>query len=191
MKSKLGALVELQIGYQARGRIEPEPASPYRVIQVRDVDGTVDWGSVIAFRPERQPDRYLVREGDILVPSRGGNPEAVLLDHVPGPTLAAGNFYILRVRRKGVLPGYLAWYINQAPAQTFLRSRSQGTNIAMVAKSDLDELEIPVPALAVQEKVVRVAALQQREHELLRELESKREQLIQAVCLKAIERETR
>jgi hypothetical protein len=191
MKTKLGALAELQIGYQARGRIEPDPESPYRVLQVRDVDDRVDWTGVVTFRPERQPDRYRVREGDILVPSRGGNPVAVLLDHVPGPTLAAGNFYILRVRRKGVLPGYLAWYINQAPAQTFLRSRSQGTNIAMVAKADLEELEVPVPALAIQEKVVRVAALQRRERELLRDLEERRGQLIQAVCLKAIGPKTR
>jgi restriction endonuclease S subunit len=185
-QSRLRDLADLRIGYQSRGRVEPDTASPYRVIQLRDVKETVDWATVISFKPERKPKRYLVGDGDVLVSFRGGAHFGVALSGVPENTVASSNFYILRIRRKDILPEYLGWYLNQPAAQEFLRTRSRGTNIALLTKADIAELEVPVPPLAVQERVVRVANLRHAEQKLLHQLESKGDQLIQAVCRNAI-----
>lgn len=186
IKVHLEELAEMRIGYQSRGRVEPDMGSPYRIIQLRDVKETVDWETVIPFKPERKPKRYLVGDGDVLVSFRGGAHIGVALAEVPENTVASSNFYILRIRRKDVLPEYLGWYLNQSVAQVFLRTRSRGTNIPLLTKADIAELEVPVPPLAIQERVVRVAGLRHAEQGLLNRLESKRSLLIQAICQNAI-----
>jgi len=167
----------------------PDATSSYRIIQLRDVKETVNWETVIPFKPERKPKRYLVGDGDVLVSFRGGAHFGVALALVPENTVASSNFYILRIRRKDVTPEYLGWYLNQPAAQEFLRTRSRGTNIALLTKADIADLEVPVPPLAVQERVVRVANLRRAERELLHQLETKRDALIQTVCQNALHTE--
>jgi restriction endonuclease S subunit len=107
---------------------------------------------------------------------------------VPENTVASSNFYILRINCKDVLPEYVGWYLNQPAAQEYLRSRSQGTYIALITKADIGEMEVPIPPLSVQQQVVRVASLRRAEQDLLRQLESKRDALIQTACQHAIHR---
>jgi len=188
MKTRLIDLADLRIGYQSRGRIESDPASLYRIIQLRDVKEAVDWDTVIPFKPDRKPDRHLVGDGDVLVSARGDGHFGAALSGVPANTVASSNFYILRINRKDVLPEYVGWYLNQPAAQEYLRSRSQGTYISLITKADIGELEVPIPPLAVQQQVVRVATLRRAEQDLLRQLESKRDALIQTACQFAIHR---
>jgi hypothetical protein len=186
MKKLLQDLAQLRIGYQARTRIEPDSTLPYRIIQLRDVRATVDWDAVVHFKPEREPERYLVGDGDVLLSSRGGAHVGLALSGVPANTLASSNFFILRVSRNDVLPQYLGWYLNQPAAQEYLRTRSQGTNTALVTKADIAELEVPVPSIDVQDRIVRVANLRRAEQELLQRLESRRDLMIQTVCQNAL-----
>jgi len=184
----LKGMAEISIGYQSRSRIEPDPTSPHRIIQLRDVRETVDWTTVIPFKPDRKPERYLVGDEDVLVSARGGDHLGVALSDVPANTVASSNFYVLRINRKDVLPEYVGWYLNQPAAQEYLRSRSQGTHIALITKADIGELVVPIPPLSVQQQVIRVASLRLMEQELLRQLESKRDALIQTACQFAIHR---
>ncbi len=184
----LRGLAKISIGYQSRNRIEPDSTSPYRIIQLRDVKETVDWNTVIPFKPDRKPERYLVGDGDVLVSARGGGHFGVALAGVPANTVASSNFYVLRIHRKDVLPEYVGWYLGQPAAQEYLRSRSQGTYIALITKADIGELEVPIPPLSVQQQVIRVAQLRREEQDLLRQLESKRDALIQTACQIAIHR---
>ena len=179
-------LADVRIGYQSRVRIEPDSTSPYRIIQLRDVKEVVDWATVIPFKPDRKPERSLVGDGNVLISARGEGHVGVTLSGVPANTVASSNFYVLRINRKDVLPEYVGWYLNQPAAQEYLRSRSQGTYIALITKADIGELEVPIPPLSVQQQVVRVAGLRRMEQDLLRQLESKRDALIQTVCYNAL-----
>jgi len=87
-----------------------------------------------------------------------------------------------------VRPEYGGGYLNQPAAQEYLQSRSQGTYIARTTKADIGELEVSIPTLSVQQQVVRVARLRRMEQELLRQLESRRDALIQTACQSAIHR---
>ena len=82
-------------------------------------------------------------------------------------------------------PEYLAWYINQTPAQNFIQSHARGSGILLMPKKDFQEMEIDLPPLETQHSIVKLDRLQQKEKRLLQELAEKRSQLIQAVCLKA------
>lgn len=184
--SRLRDIVDIRIGYQSRSGIDVDAASPYRIIQIRDVKELIDWQSVVAFKPERDTEGHLVVDGDVLLSCRGGGHVGVLLSGVPPNTVASGNFYVLRLRTRLVLPAYLAWYLNQPAAQEFLERRSQGTRVALLTRADVSELEVPIPPLAIQERVVHLAMLRRAERNMLRQLEAKRDTFVSTICNHAI-----
>lgn len=187
MKAAISELAEVQIGYQSRGQIRPDPQGTHRIIQIKDIDDKNELKAkdLYSIVPERDPERYLVNLGDVLFLSRGRCNLAVAIREHVNDTIAAGTFYVLRIGSHGILPEYLAWYINQPQAQADLRSRAQGTNIAFVTKSAFESLEIDVPAIPIQRGIAELAALVSREKALLSQLVNKREQMMSAVCFSA------
>jgi restriction endonuclease S subunit len=177
----------IQIGYQFYKRIEPSPRGTHRVIQVRDIDENHNLcpDNLFLVSPNRLTERYLVNKGDILFLSRGHRNFATSVEITLDNTIAAGYFFILRLDTEKLLPAYLAWYINQVPAQNYLRSKAGGSHMPVIRKSDFVELEITIPPLPVQENIIRLDTLQRKESALLKQLEEKRSFLIQSICLKA------
>lgn len=187
MKIKIKELAEVQIGYQPRGKIEPDPNGTYRIIQVKDFDenNELSAADIYPITPERESGRYKVSKGDILFLSRGRSNFSAILREPLDNVIAAGVFYVVRVNKNKVLPEYLAWYINLSSAQAELKNKAQATNIPLIPKAAFEELEIDVPPVSVQEKIVRIAELQREERELIKRLEEKRVQFVQTICLNA------
>ncbi|MDK2848724.1 MAG: hypothetical protein PWP34_2077 [Desulfuromonadales bacterium] len=190
LKAKIKKISEIWVGYQPKGRIEHDADNTHRLIQIKDFqdDGSIDFDSLSWIIPDRDPERYQVQEGDVLFSARGRYNTAYVLEGVPAHTLAGGNFFVVRSERKGVLPGYLAWALNQPVTQEEIKSRTMGTNISYISKKAFGDLEVPVPPLDVQRKICDLIGLQQQEQGLLMQLATKREQLVQAVCYQAAKR---
>ena len=149
----LNQVARVQIGYQSRGRVEmPDPQGSYQLIQIKDLDdeGCLREEGFYRITPEGlNPERYQVNQGDVLFLSRGNRNFATMVDVQLQDTIAAGYFFILKPDSATVLPQYLAWYINSAPAQQFIQSVARrGTYMPVVPKSALEELPIDVPAFA-------------------------------------------
>ena len=96
-------------------------------------------------------------------------------------TVATGYFFVLRPSKGNVRPEYLAWCINQVEFQEAMRPLVRGSHMPLVSKVDFRDLQIRVPPLAVQDKIVKLNELLQRETRLLGELQKKRASLIHAV----------
>jgi hypothetical protein len=64
------------------------------------------------------------------------------------------------------MPEYLAWAINQPPAQRHFDVAARGTNIRMIPRSSLDDLELEIPDIETQEKIVAIDALAEQERAL-------------------------
>ena len=184
---KIKDIAKIQIGYQSRGRIAPDPKGTHQVIQIKDVDSENRLDSTDLYRvpPEGAVNRYLVDQGDVLFLSRGKANPAIPITEPLENTIATSYFYILKLETDKVLSEYLAWYINQPPGQNFLQSRARGSGMLMIPKKDFIEMDVDVPSMEIQKAIVRLDGLQRKEGRLLRELEIKRSLLIQAVCLKA------
>jgi restriction endonuclease S subunit len=181
MKTLLKNIAEIQIGYQARGRIEPNPGGAFHIIQVKDFDHQNELMLDTIYRTdvERDPEKYRVQTGDVLFVSRGFHNFAVAIDLPLENTLASNTFYILRVDAQRILPGYLAWTINQSQCQ--LKAMTQAQNIPLIPKAAFERLEIDLPPLSVQHKVLKLLELMKQE----RDLNEKRADLIQAACIHA------
>jgi len=106
-------------------------------------------------------------------------------------TLAAGSFYILRTKNENLLPQYLAWWLNQSKAQAYFQSQARGAGMSFISKSTLSRLQVQIPPLSVQKKVVKIVTLTRHEQFLLGRLSDLRSRLVKAVCTKAIQEQER
>lgn len=193
MTEALETVVFIQVGYQARASIKERPRGTHRLIQSKDFDSLHRPQSedLTAFFPERKPETYSVRKGDVLFQARGVVHFAYCIEDDLKNTLAAGSFYILRLKHENLLPQYLTWWLNQSKAQAYFQSQARGAGMSFISKSTLSRLQVQIPPLSVQKKVVKIVTLAKHEQFLLDRLSELRSRLVRAVCIKAIQEEER
>ena len=188
-RMKLGALADIQVGYQARKGIKSDAGGRFKILQGKDVISPqyVAFENIMKFNPDGSPDNYLIKSGDVLFQSRGSNHYAVYIPVIEENVVASGSFYIIRVNVDNVLPSYLAWWLNQGKAQSYFEATAGGTRISFVSIKALSEICVKVPALDVQKTMENTLELWQHELLLYKKMAEKKEQLVKAIFMKAIE----
>lgn len=132
---------------------------------------------------------FFLSKGDILFVSRGFNHHVTLLDVPLENTIANSHFYVLKLKpekEKIILPDYLAWYMNQFPAQKHYRRYGAGTGILLVNKEALEKLSVTFPDMVTQEKIVRLNKLRLREKNLVNKIQQKKDRLIKKLLIEKI-----
>lgn len=187
---ELNKVASVQSGYHSRLRIEPLEDGSHFLFQARDVDVhslTYRADTLIRFSPVMSRKDWILKMGDILFMARGARNFSVLLKQLPDAVLAAACFFIVRATNEVVLPGYLCWYLNQAPVEHYLsRHSGRGVHMPVVRRSVLEDIEVPVPSLEIQKNIIKMDALMRKEQDLLSRLAEKRKELITATCLQAV-----
>jgi restriction endonuclease S subunit len=188
MKVHITDIADVNIGYQFRAKIEPTDDGTHSVIQIRDFDDNRNLRTEDLMRVniDKPLDQFRISKGDVLFLSRGHrNWAAPIVDDLKD-AIAVSHFFVLKIKSADVIPEYLAWYINQAPAQEYLHSNARhGTHMPLVPMSAFKGLFVEVPPKETQKKIVELSRLLEKEKQLLAELEEKRFRLISAACLKA------
>lgn len=191
MRLKLNKIAKIQSGYISRGKIESNKDGSHFLIQARDVDAhylTYRTDSLIRFNPAMSRNDWILNAGDILFMARGAQNFSLMLQEIPDNLLAAACFFIVRPARKNVMPAYLCWYLNQAPAKRYLhRYSGRGVHMPVVRRSTLEEIDIPMPPLETQKKIVEMNTLMKNEQELTEKLAEKRKAMITAACLQTVQ----
>lgn len=191
MRLKLNKIAKIQSGYISRGKIESREDGTHFLMQARDMDShhlTYRTDSLIRFNPAMSRNDWILNEGDILFMARGARNFSIMLQEIPDNLLAAACFFIARVARKDVMPAYLCWYLNQAPAKRYLHRHSgKGVHMPVVRRLTLEEIDIPLPPLEIQKKIVEMNTLMKNEQELTEKLAKKRNALITAACLQTLQ----
>lgn len=192
-KAVLKTLASIQVGYQAKTRIKERARGTHRLIQSKNFDSfhRLRPENLTTFFPERKPETYSVRKGDVLFQARGVVHFACCVEDDLKDTLAAGSFYILRLRYENLLPQYLAWWLNQSKAQAYFQSQARGAGMSFIPKSTLSRLQVQIPPLSVQKKVVKIVTLAKHEQFLLDRFSELRSRLVKKVCIKAIQEQER
>jgi len=186
----LGAVAQIQPGYFFRGRIRSTTDGTHYLLQAKDVSpqSGIRPDSLIRFVPERNAELYAVSRGDILMAARGERHWVYLVREELKNVLASSVFYVLRPRPELIRPGYLAWWLGLPGTRAALGVMSQGTGIRYIDRSALDSLLVKVPAMSVQERIEKIDQLRRQEAALRSSIEDRREELIQAACLRALDR---
>ena len=187
---KLKHISSIYSGYITRKRIEACADGSHFLVQAKDVDSATlscDNQNLIRFHPALSRTDRLLKNHDLLFMARGAHHFTIELKRPPRPALAAACFFIIRVNSGDIRPGYLGWYLNQAPVAHYLFQNS-GRNVHMpvIRRSVLENIDVPLPGMKIQNGIAELNALASQEANLLQTMMKKRLELISSVCLKAI-----
>lgn len=175
---KLGDIATVRSGYTFRGAIEPVPDGDVRILQIKDLElgWQEDYEALPAISWEQRVEPPFLRQGEIVVAARGNRNVAVVYSSEI-PVVATSQFLIVTLRREAreIAPEYLCWVLNHPMTQQMF-NRS-GTNIQLITKAALLDVEIPVPPTHTQRQLIELQRVWQQEDKLISKLQKNRRQL--------------
>jgi hypothetical protein len=132
----IAACARASSGFPFRGAVDALEPGEVAVIQMRNIEeGSIDWPTLarVTLPTKRAPD--FLASGDVIFTTRGRRNFAFALDEIPGPAVCSPHFFILRPREPDkLLPAFLAWQINQKPAQEYLQQAATGSHILNITR---------------------------------------------------------
>ena len=131
-------------------------------------------------------EKHLLHKGDVLFIAKGTKNIAAVYENNNLPAVASTSFFVLRLLREGILPEYLAWFINQPDTQRFLKGSALGSSMVSISKAALEQLEISIPDMETQKAILRIMQLRNLEKMLKQQIEILKEKLIQKQINKAL-----
>lgn len=178
----LGDVADVRMGYPFRSRLEHDPLGRVRAIQMRDIDDSsvLRLESAVKVTLPGSKGHHQLQAGDLLFRSRGRSYTVAQVADDIGDAVLAAPMLMIRPRM-AVLPSYLHWYINLSQTQAVLGSMAAGTAVQMISKDALMSLELPVPGIEEQRRIVDLAALAQREQALMADIANRRRLLVEGV----------
>lgn len=185
MRAKLEQIAEINAGYLFKEGLRQEKDGNVSVVQLKDVDGRgiLNIQDIQTINLEKLNNEDLLSAGDVLLKAKTNRPAAALVGKVSGNMIATAHYFIIRLKTGDTSPGFLAWYLNQKPAQNYFNKNAGGTRIQVINKQTLGALEIALPDIETQKRIEKVHALHQREQDLLDALKEKKEKLVSAQLL--------
>lgn len=189
-RKKLSALAEIHRGYHFRKAVEDEPGGAYMLLQPSSIDpnGYVDVEALPRVEEVSKRKDVMVDPYTVLFVAYGTNNRAYYFPNLPPNVAVSHTFYLLRPKYGVLNPGYLAWYLNQAPAQTYFEAMRGGVTVQTLRRDALGDLEIPVPLVDIQEQIAEVARLADEEEQIALALIERRRSLIHGFLLDKVTR---
>jgi restriction endonuclease S subunit len=180
-------IAAIRSGYLFRGKIEPDASGRYQVIQIGDItpDARLSAKPLVRVSLPDVKTTQILEKGDVLFISRGPRKQAVAITDWLGNAIATSQFFILRPAET-VLPEYLAWYINQRPAQRYIEEHSTGTSVTLINLEALKTLPVEMPPMETQARIAQIHQLGLRERELVEAIQNRRRALIEMTLLKTV-----
>lgn len=186
MRVKLKQLADIKPGFTFRTAVDGK-SGDYRLLRIQDIRAPE--------HGKKRPDRVLVNwdnkksppqilPGDIVLPGRGERYYAMYFEEANMAQFAGdgargiipGNqIYVIRLWcgikiETRVLPQYLAWFLNRSESLKYYAAHLRGTSIPILSRSNLELMEIKVPALETQKKILTLDQSWQEENRLSAEL---------------------
>ena len=182
---KLKKIASVQMGHSFRSRLEPDPEGNVSVIQMKDLteDNRLDDQELVQIDMQGLKAHHRVEKNDIAFRSRGQTNTAALIDMNLNDVVIAAPLLRIRVEDDSILPAYLCWFINQPLSQSVLQSKATGTAMRMIGKPVIEELEVALPSLEVQKKIIALNGLSIDEQKLMKALAEKKGLLMEGILM--------
>lgn len=182
----LGRVATIAAGYPLRGAVDELPPGDVAIVQMRNVDAGrgINWSEVqrIALPSKRSPT--LLAAGDIIFTTRGTRNFALALDTVEGEAVCSPHFFVIRAFNPSrIVSAFLAWQINQRPAQEYFQREATGSHILNIRREVIEALPIAIPPLQTQYNIVALANAAKSEQAALTKLIENRNQQLEAIAL--------
>ncbi len=171
-------IAEIRAGYPFRESVPDMPDGLCQVIQPKDVfgGGIID-KVALRFTPERLKPDYLLKNGQLLLSSRGEFKAALYKGKEK--SLASNLLFVLSVRKKEFLPEYLVFYLNSKSGQAQMASRKNPGTLQAIVRSGIEGLDIPLLPLKRQKLLAEMYFLLLHEKELSQRLAEEKTKLLE------------
>ncbi|MCF7837655.1 MAG: restriction endonuclease subunit S [Candidatus Marinimicrobia bacterium] len=183
---RLGRFIDIRTGYLSRTKVEETPDGRYCLLQLSDFDDTrtsMDPRNLTRFDPGELRKDQTIQPGELIFLAKGVNNFAYHPGPLPVPTLAASYFFVLTPSSE-IIPEYLNWFLNhRRTTRAFDRIAGVGARMPVIKKSDLADIDILLPPLSDQQKIVELHTLMTREARLLDQLRDHRKTFIDTVTM--------
>jgi len=184
MKATLRQIAEVRAGHPFRGAIEASTEGNGYVIQTRDQhsDGQIVWDQLVRAEVGGRGEPEWLKNGDVIFSARGSRHLASVMTEVDRPTVCSPHFFVIKVKIAQMLPEFLAWQLNQQPAQRFFQSTAEGSAQVSIRITMLEEIELAIPSIEAQRQVVQLANAAFKEKQLLNNLIQNRQRQMAAIA---------
>lgn len=185
--SKLEEISSIFAGFTFRKQIEEVPFGKYKVIQTKDIVGNsyLDFSNLTKV-DENIKENHLLKQNNLLVRAKGVNTLAYHINIPVENTIASSQFFVVKNIDSRVLSEYLTWYINQPNAQDYLANNARTMTVPNITKPILGQLEIIIPSIEIQSKIIKLNELKNKEIVLLDTIKEKRQILLNTVMNKML-----
>ena len=185
---KLSEITDIRSGQLFRSRLAQDNKGNVKVVQLKDVDsnGNLNLTALITIDTLPKGSFHFLQDGDVIFKAKSNKHVAAAYRSGMKNVITTLHYFILRLKDSNVLPEYLAWYLNQKPAQKYFNSNAAGTRIPIINKQILGELNIPVISLERQQRTIELYKLMCKENDLIGKIAEKRKKLYDFLLVKLI-----
>ena len=192
----LGDIADIRSGFTFREKIdELTSGGNAHVAQIKDVRSAWETTHTAMLHAHQLPminwegkDKAFASPGTVLLPSRGskgGYFRASCLGSDQSselPVVVSSQFLII-TPKQGILPEFLCWSLNRPEMQHWISegAGSQGTSLVMLNATTAKALQLNIPTLAIQQKIMRLNEMWEKEQQLTQALLSNRETMLQGM----------
>lgn len=159
---RLANIADIRLGTSFRERVLHEPSGNFLVVQGKDIglDGSLvlnGMARVTDVPGKGAPDTLTA--GELVFQTRGVTYRAASVPEPTPPMVAAGSLFILRPDASRLLCDFLVFFLNLHTTQALLRQLATGSTIPNLRRAAIEQLEVPLPSLADQHKLVALGRL--------------------------------
>ncbi len=170
----LRKICDIRTGYQGAR----DSGETYQLINLTnlDVSGSIDFNNIKTFSTIQMDEKYLLKKGEILFKksqsSQSSQCAAGFFNGGPDNLVPSAHFFILSINENSkdiVIPEYVAWYLGEDVVRKYFQSVAAGMVTATIKKSDLEILELVIPPINVQRKLIEIQRLALEERKMMEE----------------------
>lgn len=120
-----------------------EDNGEYEILMISDIEnGMINKNLVKINLGEKNLDRYLIKNGDLIISSKGTRIKTAVAQIDNRKIIASGNLIVLRLNQQQLNPYYLEMYLNSRDGINILNSIQTGAVIMSINPSRLVEIQI-------------------------------------------------
>jgi len=185
MKVKLKDIAQLQFGLYTK----PSDEGNTVYLQAKHFD---DWGNQTEqidtfIQIDQKNESHLLDDGDIILVGKGMRNFAWTYDKSFGPAIASSIFFVIKADRSRVIPEFLTTLFNMPQTQAYFQTLGAGSSIPSIRKSELGALNVNLPAISQQQRVIELTQLHHKEIAITQQLIEQKQILHNAIITKLIQ----
>ena len=136
----------------------------YEILTISNIKNGIIDDNLVRIKSDKNIERYLVKNGDIIISSKGTRIKIAVANFINRKVIANGNLIVLRIDQTRLNPFYLAMYLNSTEGKNILKQIQTGTVIISINPSRLKNIKISTFDIEKQEKMAKKYLAKQQQY---------------------------